>query len=64
MNSLGASTPEKAKSIVELSTILKQSVDEIRSAFEDLLFNGYVNEINGKFYVTDKGIIKLMRTFS
>jgi len=64
LNSMGAIEPTKGKSIEELSFALNEDQTKIREAIEILLQNGYVGKINGNYYLTEKGIIRLMRSFS
>jgi predicted transcriptional regulator len=64
LNSRGAIQSNKAISFDDLIGVIKEDTRIIEKAILELINEGYVNKENDRFYITEKGIIRLMRSFS
>ena len=57
LNSLGAVNPSRAISLNELAKLLGLPVDKLQNSVEELSRNGYVNKVDSKIYINNKGIM-------
>ncbi len=64
LNSLGAHEESKARSAQEIALMINASLDEINPVLTALVEDGYLKKERENFYLTEKGIIKVMRSFS
>ncbi len=64
LNSLGANEISKARSVQEIALLINVSLDEINPVLNVLVAEGYLKKERERLYITDKGIMKIMRSFS
>ncbi|HLI46659.1 MAG TPA: hypothetical protein VKU94_05640 [Geobacterales bacterium] len=64
LNSIGAIEPGKARNPHELAIVINEDVSKVIETLENLLQNGYVGKAGNNYFLTEKGIIRLMRSFS
>jgi len=66
LNSLGAISISNSKDLNDIKNLLNENLNSeaILNKLFELKEKGYVENINNKFYLTDKGILRLMSKFS
>ena len=64
LNSMGAIQANKAMSFNDLINAINEDTRIMEKALLELMNEGYIKKENGRFYITEKGIIGLMRSFS